>query len=178
MCGLSRFGLSRKTFQLVGGQIRGFVSLPRQPSACPSWTCFLCILLVVNINIMHLKMTVARAWGLSFPARAHLSLSPSPSLSLFLSFPACAHTSLSLPLHLSLSFSLSQHAHTPLSLSLSISLSLSLFPSMRTHLSLSPSPSLSLFLSFPACAHLSLCVCSVQRTTERTFAFSKTQISY
>ncbi len=85
MCGLSRFGLSRKTFQLVGGQIRGFVSLPRQPFACPSWTCFLCILLVANINIMHLKMTVALAWGLSFPARAHLSL----------------------PLHLSLSFSLS-----------------------------------------------------------------------
>ncbi len=29
--------------------------LPRQPSACPSWTCFLCILLVTNKNIMHLK---------------------------------------------------------------------------------------------------------------------------
>ncbi len=51
--------------------------LPRQPSACPSWTC-LCILLVANENIMHLKLTAAR--GLSFPARAHLSLSLSVRL--------------------------------------------------------------------------------------------------
>ncbi len=49
--------------------------LPRQPSACPSWTCFLCILLVANENIMHLKLTAARARGLSFPAHAYLSLS-------------------------------------------------------------------------------------------------------
>ncbi len=37
--------------------------LPRQPSACPSWTCFLCILLVANENIMHLKLT-ARSMSL------------------------------------------------------------------------------------------------------------------
>ncbi len=49
--------------------------LPRQPSACPSWTCFLCILVVANENIMHLKLTSARARGLSFPLRTHLSLS-------------------------------------------------------------------------------------------------------
>ncbi len=49
--------------------------LPRQPSACPSWTCFLCILLVANENIMHLKLTAARARGLSFPLHTPLSLS-------------------------------------------------------------------------------------------------------
>ncbi len=54
--------------------------LPRQPSACLSWTCFLCILLVANENIMHLTLIAARARGLSFPARAHLSLSLSLSL--------------------------------------------------------------------------------------------------
>ncbi len=49
--------------------------LPWQPSACPNWTCFLCILLVANENIMHLKLTAARARGLSLPARTPLSLS-------------------------------------------------------------------------------------------------------
>ncbi len=45
----------------------------------PSWTCFLCILLVANENIMHLKLTAAQARGLSFPARVHLFLSLSAS---------------------------------------------------------------------------------------------------
>ncbi len=48
--------------------------LPRQPSACPSWTCFLCILLVANESIMHLKLTAARARGLSLSQHAHTSL--------------------------------------------------------------------------------------------------------
>ncbi len=66
--------------------------ITRQPSACPSWTCFLCILLVAKENIMHLKLTAVRARGLSFPARAHLSFSLSLSLRLLCS--AHAHTSL------------------------------------------------------------------------------------
>ncbi len=40
--------------------------LPWRPSACPSWMCFLCILLVANENIIDLKLT------------------PPPSLSLYL----------------------------------------------------------------------------------------------
>ncbi len=66
-----------------------------KPSACPSWSCFLCILLVANSNIMHLKMlTAARARGLSFPARAQLSL----SLSLHLFCSASGWKELRFPL--------------------------------------------------------------------------------
>ncbi len=66
--------------------------LPRQPSACPSWTCFLCILLVANINIMHLKLTAARARGLSLSQRAHSSLPLSLTLSLCIcSVPTLSH---------------------------------------------------------------------------------------
>ncbi len=41
-----------------------------QSSACPSWMCFMCILIVSNENIMYVKLTAARSRGLSFPARA------------------------------------------------------------------------------------------------------------
>ncbi len=46
--------------------------ITRQQSTCPSWMCFLCILLVANENIMHLKLMAAWARILSFPARVHL----------------------------------------------------------------------------------------------------------
>ncbi len=49
--------------------------LPRQPSACPSWTCFLCILLVANEILCIWSWLAARARSLSFPARTHTSLS-------------------------------------------------------------------------------------------------------
>ncbi len=34
---------------------------------CPSWTCFMCILVVATWNIMNLKLTAVRAQGLSPP---------------------------------------------------------------------------------------------------------------
>ncbi len=134
------------------------------------WTCFLCILLVANENI------ILCIWSeLQHEREVSLSQCAHTSLSLRLLCSTRAHTSLSasalfsMRTHLSLSLSLSASAwfsvHTPLSASALFSmhphLSICICSVQRAHTSLSLSLSASALFSMHP--HLSICICSVQR---------------